>query len=112
MTYKEIMKEISDRITIREFAMWEVDEDNLEEEENETYDQAYERKKKSLNEVKQLLGEIKSIPNDGVHEDENFNLIEHFVNHNVYVKITGYYSSYDGYQFSNGWNACVEVFPK
>lgn len=35
-------------------------------------------------------------------EDESCYLVVHFTDHDVYLKITGWYSSYNGYNFSDG----------
>ena len=31
--------------------------------------------------------------------------------HDIYIKVTGYYSSYNGTDFDSGWDCCTEVRP-
>lgn len=37
--------------------------------------------------------------------------VKHFVAHDVYMKVTGYYSSYNGTDFDDEWGCCEEVKP-
>lgn len=37
--------------------------------------------------------------------------IKHFPDHDVYIKVSGYYSSYEGTDFG-GWDCCTEVRPR
>ena len=38
--------------------------------------------------------------------------IKHFKEHDVYIKVTGWYQSYNGTEFYDGWGCCSQVFPK
>lgn len=38
--------------------------------------------------------------------------VKYFPEHDVYIKVNGYYQSYNGTEFYNGWNSCSEVKPK
>ena len=37
--------------------------------------------------------------------------VKYFPQHDLYIKIDGYYSSYDGTTFYDGWGNCKEVRP-
>ena len=38
--------------------------------------------------------------------------VQHFKDHDVYIRVDGYYSSYNGTDFYDGWDCCKEVKPK
>lgn len=49
------------------------------------------------------LGEIKEVQQKGgTDEGSNWYTIKYFVDHNVYIKTTGWYQSHDGTYFENG----------
>jgi hypothetical protein len=58
------------------------------------------------------LGEIKEVHSEG-GEDEgsHWESVKYFVDHDVYISVVGYYQSYDGTEFYEGWNSCSEVRP-
>lgn len=37
--------------------------------------------------------------------------VKYFPQHDLYIRIDGYYSSYDGLSFYDGWGNCKEVRP-
>jgi len=37
--------------------------------------------------------------------------IKYFKDHDVYIKVEGYYSSYNGTDFDDGWDCCSQVVP-
>lgn len=37
--------------------------------------------------------------------------VKYFPEHNVYIKVDGWYQSYNGTEFCDGWDCCSEVFP-
>jgi hypothetical protein len=37
--------------------------------------------------------------------------VQHFKEHNVYIRVDGHYSSYNGTDFYDGWSCCREVTP-
>ena len=58
------------------------------------------------------LGEIEEVFQEGGEgEGEHWESVKHFKDHDVYISVSGYYSSYDGTDF-DGWEACTEVRPK
>ena len=48
----------------------------------------------------------------GEGEGENWWVVYHFVEHDVYVRVDGWYQSYEGTDFYEGWDCCKEVRPK
>lgn len=59
------------------------------------------------------LGKITEVDHyGGEGQGDTWYSVQHFIDHNVYIRVDGYYSSYDGTDFE-GWNdSCKEVFPK
>ncbi len=47
----------------------------------------------------------------GEGKGEEWYSVKHFPQHDVYIKISGYYSSYEGTDFSDEWGCCEEVRP-
>lgn len=88
-TFTEILKILKDNLDLYEFAY-------------EDYDP------KDLN-----LGEIKEVNQEGGGEGdgEYFESVKYFTDHDVYIKVVGRYSSYEGTDFYNGWGSCSEVRP-
>lgn len=37
--------------------------------------------------------------------------VKYFPKHDIYIRVDGYYSSYHGTDFDEGWNCCSEVRP-
>ncbi len=48
----------------------------------------------------------------GEGKGEEWYKVFYFVEHDVYVRIDGWYSSYNGTDFEDGWNCCKEVKPQ
>lgn len=90
MNYKEIIQTLEDKIeSVDEFA----------------YD--------NFNSEDLGLGEIKEVHQqggEGVGED--WRVVMHFVDHNVYIEVSGAYSSYNGTDFEDWDEACKEVKPE
>lgn len=60
------------------------------------------------------LGEVKSIPEGsqgGEGRGEHWVRVFNFINHNIFISVTGFYTSYDGTDFSDGWDSLKEVIP-
>ena len=88
--YNEILEVLKSKIEdVREFAYEDYDKEETE------------------------LGEIKQVDSHG-GEDEgsDWYRVFHFVEHDVYIKVQGWYSSYNGTDFSDGWDCCSEVSPQ
>lgn len=47
----------------------------------------------------------------GKDKGSNWSSTHYFVDHNVYLKTSGYYQSYDGTYFDESWNSVKEVRP-
>lgn len=68
---------------------------------------AYDHESTEISGVGQME-EVDQYGGEGMGDD--WYAIKHFPDHDVYVKVSGYYSSYDGTDF-DGWNCCTEVKP-
>ena len=71
------------------------------------YDIATRKFKESLNlnweEIEQVGGE---------DEGSHWHSVKYFPDHDVYICVTGYYSSYNGTDFYDEWGCCTEVRPQ
>lgn len=47
----------------------------------------------------------------GEDEGSNWERVFHFVDHDVYIKVSAYYQSYHGTEFYNGWGCLSQVRP-
>lgn len=47
----------------------------------------------------------------GEGEGEEWYIVYHFVDHDVYIRVDGWYQSYYGTEF-DGWDSCSEVRPQ
>jgi len=54
---------------------------------------------------------ISEADSGGEDEGSDWQRVYHFVEHDVYVKVTGYYQSYNGTEFYDGWGCLSEVKP-
>ncbi len=58
------------------------------------------------------LGKVKTADSyGGEGQGDDYWAVHHFVDHDVYIKISGWYASYDGADF-DGWNSLKVVAPK
>tara|TARA_R110000868_G_scaffold76573_6_gene220169 strand:- start:5613 stop:6038 length:426 start_codon:yes stop_codon:yes gene_type:complete len=48
----------------------------------------------------------------GEGEGEDYWSVWYFDKHDVYIKVQGYYQSYNGTEFEDGWDSCFEVVPE
>lgn len=60
------------------------------------------------------VGEWKIVYNEGADGAERLSVqqIIHFVDQNVYLRATGYYTSYEGYTFDQNIKTLEEVYPE
>jgi hypothetical protein len=59
------------------------------------------------------LGPVKQVfRKGGMDQGSDWQRVYHFVDHDVYIKVDGYYSSYCGTEFEDGWDSLSEVRPK
>ena len=59
------------------------------------------------------LGEIKQVDRyGGEGKGDIWYSVKYFKDHDIYIKVSGYYSSYNGTEFYDNWNCCKEVKPK
>ena len=55
---------------------------------------------------------VQMASNGGMDRGSDWWKVYHFVKHDVYVKVSGWYASHDGTHFEDGWDACTEVQPQ
>lgn len=48
----------------------------------------------------------------GEGQGETWYTVKYFRDHDVYIRVDGYYTSYNGVEFDKGWDACKEVRPR
>lgn len=48
----------------------------------------------------------------GEGQGETWYSIWHFQDHGIYIQVDGYYQSYHGTEFYDGWDSCKQVEPK
>jgi hypothetical protein len=48
----------------------------------------------------------------GEGQGETWYSVKYFRDYDVYIKVDGYYTSYNGVEFDRGWDSCKEVRPK
>lgn len=89
-TYEEILTILQEKIdSVDDFAYDEFDQDELG------------------------LGPINEVQQEGgMDEGSNWFSVKHFVDHDIYIKVTGYYQSHHGTDFWDGWDSCKQVTPQ
>jgi hypothetical protein len=61
---------------------------------------------------KQVAGPNKQVDSTGGEDrGSHWTRTYHFTDHDVYLKVTGYYQSHYGTDFDDGWNCVEEVKP-
>lgn len=59
------------------------------------------------------LGEIREIEQvGGEGEGDHWHSVKYFAEHDIYIYVEGFYSSYNGTVFYDGWDCCKEVRPQ
>lgn len=90
---------------------------------NMTYQEIIEELKKSNRDLEDFAYEnISFIPGltweeieqiGGEGEGDHWHSVKYFPEHNIYIKITGYYQSYNGTEFYGGYDECCsQVTPQ
>lgn len=94
-SYSEILEVLKEKLgdtedAISNFAYEDYDKDSLE------------------------LGEIEEIHQEGGEgQGDHWESVKHFKDHGIYIKVVGFYSSYNGTDFCGGWESCCsQVTPK
>ena len=90
LTYEQIIEVLKEKIdSVNEFAHEDYDNEELG------------------------LGEIEEVDQyGGEDQGSNWYSVKHFKDHDVYIRVDGYYSSYDGTDFYEGWGSCSNVRPQ
>lgn len=106
MNYKEILEEVKKQCqNVDEFAS-DLDGERV-------YPNAKYGTKKYDTIINKILGTIEVVDKyGGEGKGEDWWKIYYFSDHNIYIKIKGYYQSYLGIEFYDGWDSCSEVTPK
>ena len=64
------------------------------------------------NPMLEFVGECKEVNHHGGEgQGEDWYSVKYFPKHDIYIKVSGFYSSYDGVEFYDGWGSCKEVKP-
>lgn len=107
MTYQEILEELKKQCSdVSEFAYEGVDGEKVYPEAKYGTEKYGIRRNPVLGIVKEVAGY------GGEGEGEDWWKVYYFKDHHVYIKVDGWYQSYNGVEFYNGWNCCSEVSPK
>jgi hypothetical protein len=73
---------------------------------------AYEVCSEILEEAPEL-GKIKEVHQQGGEgQGDHWESVKYFPEHDVFIKVVGFYQSYNGTEFYDGWDCCSEVSPK
>lgn len=78
---------------------------------SDSYESCIDRFAIDFNESSPAGGFIQVEQKGGRGQGDEWYSVKYFPEHNVYIKVTGYYSSYDGTEFVDGWDSCKEVSP-
>jgi len=73
---------------------------------------AYSDFDSNIDKLKKELGPFEDIDSHGGEgEGSDWWVVKYFKDHDIYIKVSGYYTSYSGTDFE-GWDDCSQVFPK
>jgi len=76
---------------------------------NDVYDSLVNVEPSELKFEWEKLGDYKLVqPHGGEGQGDDYYAVYHFIDHDVYIKFKGYYSSYEGFEYQN----MCEVFPQ
>lgn len=89
LTSKEILDKIQENMTVKEFAFEDYSPEEIE------------------------LGEVKVVDKyGGEDKGSTWYKVQYFVEHDVYIRTDGWYSSYDGVYFDDGYGSEVKPIDK
>ena len=117
LTFNEILERLKNFYgTVTTFAYEDYDEPMVPEDfqpELNVSDDWSKRLERIKNYRKFLFGEIVMVDRyGGEGEGETWYVVHHFVDHDLYIRTDGFYQSYNGVEFYDGWGCCREVRPK
>jgi len=68
---------------------------------------------RSHNYIMYMFGTVICVAEHGGEgKGEDWWKVFHFIDHDVYIKVQGFYQSYSGTEFYDGWDSCTEVKPQ
>lgn len=92
MNYQEIVEILKDKLdSVSDFAYQEYNSEEL-----------------GLGKVKQIL----EANEGGEGKGEHWIRVFYFIDHDIYIRVEGYYQSYNGTEFYNEWGSLDQVKPK
>lgn len=63
--------------------------------------------------VDSLAGPVKQVFSSGGEDrGSDWRRVFHFIDHDIYLQVQGYYQSHHGTDFDDGWGCVTEVAPK
>ena len=105
LTGKEILDRVEKIMSVTDFAYWESDK-------FEDINENYIKDKCTLEEAEAIveeLGEVEEVDQyGGEGQGETWYSVKLFKDHGVYIRIDGYYESYNGVEFDQGYGEVVE----
>ena len=107
MTFEEIVAKLEELEITPEGLVEGCQTNYIEDEEDEDLDEEIEINVTNL--VKEHFGTVKDLINVDSGDGSNGYNIQHFVDHNVYIKVEYWYTSYDGNDYSD--SEFIEVYP-
>lgn len=105
LDYKQIMSVLQEELDgVSDFAYGEFGEHKFPEAKYNTpeYKEMTHEKLGDFEEVVQHGGE---------DQGSEWYVVFYFKDHDVYIRCDGYYSSYNGTDFDDGWDCCSQVIP-
>lgn len=100
LTANEIRNILIEKMEINEFAYGE-------------YPSGFRTRSGTGTDILDEIGECIEVDSHGGEgQGEDWHSVKFFPDHNVYLKVEGFYQSYNGTEFYNGWGDCFEVTPK
>jgi len=90
----------------------EILKQNMDSVSDFAYEGVYYKYDEKMKPYEEQLGEFKEIDAYGGEDmGSEWYRVFHVVKHDIYIKVEGYYSSYNGTDFDNDWDCCTQVKP-
>jgi len=115
LTYDELMTKLqADYSNVSDFAHSGVQDVDVPEDYEPLADDDYDTRRARRDKYVATLGygEVKEVDSHGGEgEGEDWWVVFHFIDHDVHIKVDGWYQSHNGTEFEEGWGSCSEVTP-